>query len=153
MGTACKVNKTVVWLSKQGTKRIAVSMPSIDNRCVYSCRHLSLSLFTRVNDVPPDGAVLTPAEECCDPFLSNCRTPIYVWETKCPQCSGSGTVNTRGSRGRRALSTCLSCAGIGFVRRISKELDADDKNVLTLNRESSGQPAKCVPPRNPWLNP
>lgn len=101
------------------------------------CRHLSLSLFTKVANIPPDGSTLTPEEESCDPYFSNCRTPVHVWETKCSECNGSGTVYScvRGRlRTSRNLASCPLCSGIGYVRYISSHFDNSTDSILTLNR-------------------
>lgn len=107
----------------------------------------SLSLYHPYTKLPPEGKTLTPDEETCDPMTRNCQTPMHVWETKCTSCYGSGTVTASG-RGRRrgsafSCSTCVTCHGLGFVRRVSSAGPPDSLNNgtgnLTLNRPEPRQ--------------
>lgn len=85
-----------------------------------------MSLFSPYpqEQLPPDGRVTTKKEDTCDPYERNCATVLYVWESKCRSCYGTGKVNssTRGRRGRHCMYTCVSCAGLGFVRRTSSRI-------------------------------
>ena len=44
------------------------------------------------------------------------QTPMYVWESNCLMCSGTGSITSYGSRRRstrRTTSVCPGCHGIG----------------------------------------
>jgi len=92
---------------------------------IASCRaHLPLSLFSRVKNMPPEGFTLTDGERSCDRNEVFCRTPLHVWELKCPKCLGSGNVAVdRRKKKSRILSVCPQCSGLGHVRYISSDLD------------------------------
>ena len=103
--------------------RIFMSVKII--RLLGECRtHLPLSLFTRVKNMPPEGFTLTDVERSCDRNEVFCRTPLHVWELKCPKCLGSGSVAVdRRKKKSRILSVCPQCSGLGHVRYISSDLD------------------------------
>ena len=117
--------------------------------------HLAMSLFTvlKGDSLPPEGQTLTSADQCCDPYNSICKTPLDVWETKCPRCGGSGMVrNSTGGHGsRRGLASCLACSGMGFVRHVSAD-ETSARDVYTLNRADGEPPLTECPtrPKNPW---
>ena len=85
----------------------------------HCCSHLGMSLFHRFDNdsLPADGETLTPSDQCCDPHNNNCKTPMHVWEARCPRCNGSGVISyvEGGSRrrSRRRLATCAACSGVG----------------------------------------
>ncbi len=70
---------------------------------------------------------------------------MYVFETKCEACSGTGyargsSSRSRGrGRGRASLCMCLVCTGIGHVRRTTARYAPDtqggDLHHMTLARE------------------
>lgn len=43
--------------------------------------------------------------------LSSVQTPMYVYEERCPTCSGTGAAEARGRQ--RRLGACPMCGGIG----------------------------------------
>eukprot|EP00210_Caulerpa_lentillifera_P003292 g3143.t1 len=71
-----------------------------------------------MKNLPPDGRFLTEREEKTDPTAQRNKTPTYVYETVCPICKGSGMVESK-SKGKRRIYTCLSCHGLGYVRRVT----------------------------------
>ena len=115
-------------------------------------RHLSVSLFTKMTELPPEGSTLMPREEQCNAD-AECRieapAPAHVWEEKCSQCGGSGIVSMKLGhrlRGRRTLSTCLMCDGIGMVRHVSTVPEFSGE-PLTIARPP---PAPEAGPRRLW---
>jgi len=89
--------------------------------------------------------MISEADETCDPFLENCRTPAYVYEEKCGSCSGTGAARLlarrRGghSSHRRTLSTCCICHGLGYVRVTTTSKAASmAKDVHVLGRSEPG---------------
>ncbi|KAK9804324.1 hypothetical protein WJX72_006761 [[Myrmecia] bisecta] len=103
---------------------------------------LPLSLFSPYKDLPPDGKTRSEKDESCNPEERSCQTPIHTWESKCKACQGTGSVRSSGGRrGRHSSFTCISCHGIGFVRRVSSRIQPDlnggDGPDFTLARPSA----------------
>ncbi len=84
-----------------------------------------------MGDLPKEGRTLTDADTAAQ---SEGRTVIHVWESRCSSCNGSGTTRTVGSRGRRGLSVCLKCEGVGVVRVVSATQPDEDALEYTLVR-------------------
>eukprot|EP01025_Chloroclados_australasicus_P021611 TRINITY_DN2269_c0_g1_i1.p2 TRINITY_DN2269_c0_g1~~TRINITY_DN2269_c0_g1_i1.p2 ORF type:complete len:216 (+),score=5.28 TRINITY_DN2269_c0_g1_i1:148-795(+) len=101
---------------------------------------LPLSMYSRFEQLPPDGKLQTEQEETCDPFTQRCQTPTFVYESKCRACTGTGMIASGSSRrGRHTLYTCMHCHGLGYVRRTTTRfippLNGDENgDVLTLGR-------------------
>ncbi|KAG2496273.1 hypothetical protein HYH03_005506 [Edaphochlamys debaryana] len=78
-----------------------------------------MSIFAPYKALPPDGAMLPSDDETCDPVMEKCKTQVFVYESKCLSCGGTGFVKTSHRRrsGTAHLSTCLLCHGLGYVRR------------------------------------
>lgn len=100
---------------------------------------LPSSLYVPFERLPPEGRTVNLADETCDPEERRCKTPIYVWERKCKACYGTGMVSSRSRRGNRSSYPCLSCHGIGYVRRASSTVipDPEEGEVWTLGREDT----------------
>lgn len=98
-----------------------------------------LSLFSPFGKLPPDGKLLTEEEETCDPYHSNCKTAMAVWESKCRPCSGTGSTVSSSGR-RRTLHTCLMCHGIGYVRRSSASMTPEMGNGKNQTLGRGGAP-------------
>ncbi len=94
----------------------------------------------------------------CDIQVSNCKTRMYVYETKCSCCYGTGMARGRaGSHGRGgrsgrlpSLRTCLVCTGLGYVRVNTARDGVSPSELLTLARQQRlhGEPERqeSLPP-------
>eukprot|EP00887_Chlorella_sp_A99_P002983 scaffold24.g2983.t1 len=109
--------------------------------------HMPISLFQRFESLPVDGHTLTADDENRTEDMRP-KTAVYVWETRCVRCSGTGTVRSFGSRrgrgGHGTLATCLVCSGIGYVRHGSSRGAPPNLNNggphYTLGRPASPTP-------------
>uniref|UniRef100_A0A1D1ZZ12 Uncharacterized protein n=2 Tax=Auxenochlorella protothecoides TaxID=3075 RepID=A0A1D1ZZ12_AUXPR len=126
--------------------------------------HLPTTMFTPMEDLPPDGEVLTFKEQTCNAETQECPTPMFVWEVKCKCCFGTGFSRSqthastsrhrrgRGGARRAALITCTSCAGLGYVRHASATPDDTlEEAFVTLGRDRPGPEDKARPWRPPSL--
>lgn len=99
---------------------------------------LPLSLYTPYGaKLPYDGKTQTDFEETCDPMTRNCQTSMHVWESTCRPCFGTGSICSTSRRGRRSTYVCLSCHGLGVVRKTSARIIPDvnaGNGQYTLNR-------------------
>jgi len=90
---------------------------------------------------PPTLVPRSPDQEFCDPYNQRCREPIYVWESKCGKCHGTGTVSSAAGHRSRALFSCPLCNGLGYLRLTSTDGPtasmAEDALERTINRPPS----------------
>lgn len=96
---------------------------------------LPLSLFHPYKKLPPEGTTVPADEELCDPEEENCKTVLHVYEARCTICDGTGWARapTNGRRGH--LGTCMTCHGLGYVRRTTSRFCPDDPDKhMTINR-------------------
>jgi len=104
---------------------------------------LPSSLYVPFEKLPPEGRAIDIADETCNPEERRCRTAIYVWERKCKACYGTGIVTSSSRRGNRTSYACLSCHGLGYVRRASTteipDLESGDATTLRRNGVIEGQ--------------
>lgn len=104
---------------------------------------LPLSLYHPYKNLPHDGAMIPSDEESCNPEEQRCKTPTYIYETKCHSCAGTGVTRSipNGRKGR--LGNCMLCHGLGYVRcttaRFVPDVKADDTGKSTI-----GRPPKIV---------
>ncbi|KAF6257817.1 hypothetical protein COO60DRAFT_1521822, partial [Scenedesmus sp. NREL 46B-D3] len=85
--------------------------------------------------LPPDGTTIPADEELCNPEEENCKTLLHVYEARCTACDGTGWARapTNGRRGH--LGTCMTCHGLGCVRRTTSRFCPDDPDKhMTINR-------------------
>lgn len=106
---------------------------AVGNGPVYRPRHrrddaMPLSLYSPYRNLPTEGRTQSEGDESCNPMERSCQTPIYVWESDCKMCYGSGTITSYSGRrrgNRRASSTCPACHGLGCVRKTSSRIMPD----------------------------
>lgn len=96
---------------------------------------LPLSLFHPYERLPPDGSTLMRDEEFCDPDERICKTPTHVYEAACVMCSGTGWARNSSNGRRGHLGTCISCHGLGYVRRTTARFIPEADSSLTLARD------------------
>ena len=93
------------------------------------------SLLLPYSGLPGPGLMVPKAEEQCDFELRNCRSLVYVYETQCEACSGTGYTRGGSRRGKRGmLNVCLNCNGLGVQRVTTTKEPRDRENCLILLR-------------------
>ncbi|KAM0855468.1 hypothetical protein ACQ4PT_049755 [Festuca glaucescens] len=70
----------------------------------------------------------------CDVMIDECKTVSYEWTGKCRSCQGSGLVSYFRKKGRETICTCVPCAGIGYVRKITYREGAENMDELDNGR-------------------
>jgi len=116
---------------------------------------LPLSLYAPFTDLPADGKIQTEAEETCDPMTRNCQRPMYVWESKCRPCYGTGSICSSSRRGRRTSYVCPTCHGLGVVRKTSSRVMPDiaaGNGQFTAARPPAPTADPGTEPRRPRLD-
>ncbi|WPT10699.1 hypothetical protein PSENEW3n2_00001871 [Picochlorum sp. SENEW3] len=111
---------------------------SIDKLHKYRIRtHLPMSLLVRMKDIPPEGYTLSEKDRTCNVEEQFCRTPLHVWEIKCPECHATGNLPVVRKRKTRILCVCPTCSGLGFVRYVSSEITEEDAEGYSLLRDEA----------------
>eukprot|EP00882_Tetradesmus_deserticola_P022215 GHRQ01024109.1.p2 GENE.GHRQ01024109.1~~GHRQ01024109.1.p2 ORF type:complete len:137 (+),score=34.39 GHRQ01024109.1:707-1117(+) len=75
---------------------------------------------------------------CCPCLLGLLQTLLHVYEARCTVCDGTGWARapTNGRRGK--MGTCMTCHGLGCVRRTTSRFYPDDPDKhMTINRPVS----------------
>uniref|UniRef100_A0ACD5XVK5 Uncharacterized protein n=1 Tax=Avena sativa TaxID=4498 RepID=A0ACD5XVK5_AVESA len=70
----------------------------------------------------------------CDVMVDECKTVSYEWTGKCRSCQGSGLVTYFRKKGKETICTCVPCAGIGYVRKITYREGAENLDELDNGR-------------------
>lgn len=96
---------------------------------------MPMSLLVRMKDIPPEGYTLSEQDRTCNIEEKFCRTPLHVWEIKCPECHATGKLPVVRKRKNRILCVCPTCSGLGFVRYVSSEITEEDAEGYSLLRD------------------
>ncbi|KAM3275794.1 hypothetical protein ACQJBY_044265 [Aegilops geniculata] len=70
----------------------------------------------------------------CDVKIDECKMVSYEWTGKCRSCQGSGLVTYFRKKGKETICTCVPCAGIGYVRKITYREGAENLDELDNGR-------------------